>query len=253
MEAIFGANWHFEALILFAFLFGGLVKGMIGIALPIITFGILSLVFPVPVVLGYMAIPIIVTNLIQTIQAGNPVKPAKRFWPVIVCLVAGIIVSARLVTDFDPRLIFGLIGAAVVIFCSLSLLQPNFQLPHAYEKPMGIFVGILGGFLGGISTIWGPPITMYLVALKLEKEEMIRSVGLIWLCASVPMIWAYITYGILNEFTWKISALATIPAMAGFYIGAWLRQFIGQKTFRIAILLFLITIGLNLLRRAVFG
>jgi len=252
MEATFGVSWQIAAFVMATFFFGGFIKGIIGIALPVITFGILSATLPVPIVLGYLAIPIIVTNLIQTLQAGNPVAPAKRFWPVIICLVAGVLISARLVTNFDPRFVYALIGTAVVIFSTISLLQPNFLLPPAYEKPMGILAGSLGGFLGGISTIWGPPITMYLVALKLEKEEMIRSIGLIWLCASVPMIFAYIAYDILNETTWKISAAAVFPAVAGFYIGVWVRQFIGQKTFRTAILLFLIAIGLNLLRRAVF-
>jgi len=252
MEEVFGVTWQIAALVGATFFFGGVIKGIIGIALPIITFGILSTVLPVPIVLGYLAIPIIFTNLLQTFQAGNPAKPARRFWPVIIFLVAGILISARLVTDFDPRFVYGLIGAAVVIFSTISLLQPNFILPQNVEKPVGVLAGALGGFLGGISTIWGPPITMYLVALKLEKEEMIRSIGLIWLCASIPMISAYYAYGILNETTWKISAAATIPAIAGFYIGAWVRQFIGQKTFRTAILLFLIAIGLNLLRRALF-
>jgi len=251
MEAVFGISWQIAALVGVTFFFGGLIKGIIGIALPIISFGVLSSVLPVPVVLGYMAIPLIFTNLTQTLQAGNPAIPAKRFWPVIVPLVAGILISARLVTDFDPRFVYGLIGVTVVVFSTLSLLQPEFLLPRVYEKPMGFVVGALGGFLGGISTIWGPPITMYLVSLKLDKDEMIRSIGLIWLCASVPMILAYIAYDILNEVTWKISAAATVPALAGFYIGAYVRQFIGQKVFRTAILLFLIAIGLNLLRRAV--
>jgi len=252
MEMVFGIPWQIAALVTATFFFGGIVKGIIGIALPVITFGILSTTLPVPVVLGYLAIPIIITNLIQTVQAGNPAAPARRFWPVIVFLVAGILISARLVTDFDPRFVYGLIGTTVVIFSTISLFQPHFLLPPAYEKPMGFLAGALGGFLGGISTIWGPPLTLYLVSLKLDKEEMIRSTGLIWLCASVPMIFAYYTYGILNEATWKISAVATIPAIAGFYIGAYVRQFIGQKTFRTAILLFLIAIGLNLLRRALF-
>ena len=250
MEAMVGVSWQIAALVAAAFFFGGLIKGVIGIALPIISFGILSTILPVPVVLGYMVIPLVFTNLTQTLQAGNPAEPAKRFWPVILFLVAGILISARLVTDFDPRIVYGIIGTAVVVFSTISLVQPEFELPSAYEKPVGFFVGALGGFLGGISTIWGPPITMYLVSLKLDKDEMIRSTGLIWLCASVPMVLAYIAYDILNEATWRISAAATLPAVAGFYIGAHIRRHIGQKTFRTAILIFLIVIGLNLLRRA---
>jgi len=252
IEAAMGVSWEIAALIIATFFFGGFIKGMIGIALPIIAFGVLSTFFPVPVVLGYMVIPLVVTNLIQTFQAGNPAEPAKRFWPVIVFLVAGIAISARLVVEFDPSVLYALIGSAVVVFSTLSLLQPNFQLQPAYEKPMGVVVGCIGGFFGGISTIWGPPITMYLVALKLEKEEMIRTIGLIWLCASVPMVISYIAYDILNEATWKISAVASLPAVAGFYLGSWVRQFIGQNLFRTAILFFLILIGLNLLRRALF-
>lgn len=249
-DTIFRATWHIAALVVGAFLLGGTIKGIIGVGLPVITFGILSSFMPVQQVVGYMAIPIIITNLGQTIHSGNPMPTVKRFWPVIVCLVIGVTLSAQLVVKVDPHVIYIIIGPTVIAFAVINLLKPDLSFPPRYEKPLGFLAGSLGGLLGGIATIWGPPISMYLIALKLEKDELIRAIGLIWLCASVPLIAAYIYYDILNAQTWQISAIATVPAMAGFYIGAWLRKFISQEVFKKTVLIFLIFIGFNLIGKA---
>ena len=52
------------------------------------------------------------------------------------------------------------------------------------------FTGALGGLLGGLSPIWGPPMMMLFVMLKLEKDDWVQTVGLIWFVGSVPLTYA---------------------------------------------------------------
>ena len=231
---------------------GGVVKGTIGIGLPIVTIAILSNLLPIPQVLGIVTLPILATNLWQAVHSGNLLVPLKRFWPMIAGLMICLWIGTRLVVALDPAVLYGLLGLVVVLFTLTSFATPNFTLSPRAQIWCAPIAGSLGGLLGGISTIWGPPMMMYFVMIRLTKEEFIRAVGLVWFAASVPLVAGYIDNGILNADNATTSALACIPAFAGLWTGQWLRQFIDQEIFRNVLLAALFLIGLNLIRRALF-
>lgn len=239
-------------LIAVAMVVGGLVKGVIGIGLPIVVIAILTNFLEIYFVLALVIVPILVTNLWQALHAGNLMAPLKRLWPMIVMLVLGIWLGAKLVVSIDTDLLYGLIGLAVVIFTVTSYVRPHGGLSPAAERWGAPLAGALGGILGGLSTIWGPPMTMYLIMLRLPKDEFIRAVGLIWFSGSLPLAYSYWDIGLLTGSTALISAAATIPAMIGLWLGGILRRYIDQETFRKILLIALFLIGLNLIRRAVF-
>ncbi|MEM7222229.1 MAG: sulfite exporter TauE/SafE family protein [Pseudomonadota bacterium] len=237
-------------IIALAMALGGLVKGTIGIGLPVVCVAILSNFFPVTLVLGLVIVPIALTNLWQAVHAGNPMEPIRRFWPMIVCLLITIYLTAKLVVRIDEALLYGLIGIAVMIFSATSLIRPSRGLSPATERWAGPLAGTLGGILGGISTMWGPPMMMYFVMLGLPKEAFIRAVGLVWFAGSIPLVIGYIENGILNGTTAQISALACLPGFLGLWLGTVLRRYIPQEIFRKVLLLALFVVGLNLIRRA---
>lgn len=247
-----GFDYPMLALIFGTLIVGGVLKGITGIGLPMLSLGFLTIFLPVPLVLAIIVTPIVVTNLWQAVQAGNVMEPVRRFWPVAVALCAFLWVGAQLVVTLPPRALYAIIGACVVAFNAISYFNPSFRLPAGGEKWAGPVSGIVGGFLGGISTLFGPPIVMYFLMLDLPKETFIRAVGLIWFVASVPLLLSYIDNGILNADTWLLSVLACVPGMIGLAVGTAIRRRIDERAFRKAVLLVFFVLGLNLIRRAVF-
>jgi hypothetical protein len=237
---------------LVGFALGGVVKGMTGIGLPIVAMAVLSSFLPAPLVLGLLTLPIALTNLWMTVQSGNLMEPLRRFWPMIACLLVFIWVGARIVVNIEPNTLFGLLGAVVVLFTTTSFFTPVMRVPPSAEKWAGALAGTVGGVLGGISTVWGPPMLMYLVMLRLPKETFIRTIGLIWFVGSIPLIAAYVDNGILTVDVAPLSLLACVPGFAGMWVGQKIRGRIDQETFRKALLVTLFIVGLNLIRRAVF-
>ena len=231
---------------------GGLVKGVVGIGLPIVCVAVLSNFLEVPLVLALVIAPIVLTNFWQAVHAGNPLQPIRRFWPMILCLLLSVWLSAKLVVRLSPETLYGLIGLAVMTFTVTSFIRPSRGIPPGAERWAAPLAGILGGLLGGISTMWGPPMMMYFLMLRLPKDEFIRAVGLVWFAASLPLVAGYVENGVLNERTVQLSALACLPALAGLWLGQWIRGFIDQESFRKVLLLALFLIGLNLIRRALF-
>ncbi len=232
-------------------LIGGVVKGTIGVGLPVVVIAVLSNFLPVPLVLALVTVPILLTNFWQVMEAGKPMVPLRRFWPMIVCLIVFIWIGARFVIDLDPRVLYALIGTAVTLFVVTSYFKLHGTVPPSAERWAGPVAGMLGGLLGGISTIWGPPMMMYFVMLRLSKETYIQAVGLVWFIASIPLVVAYVRYGILTTHTALLSVIACIPGAIGFFVGQRLRKRINQELFRTLLLWFLLLVGLNLIRRAI--
>jgi len=250
---MFGYDAPTLALISVAIFLGGMVKGVSGIGLPIVTIAIVTNVVSAPVALAIVVCPILVTNLWQASRADNFFAPVRTFAPMIICFIGAMVITAHFVVNLDPDALFGVLGVCVSLFTLSSLIRPPAHpLSPATRRWAAPLAGTLGGILGGVSTIWGPPMMMYLMMLNLTKDTWVRVVGLIWFFGAVPLTLSYLANGILNEQTLPLSLYACFPGMIGIIVGEKIRQYIDQATFRKVLLLSLFAIGLNLIRRAIF-
>ena len=80
-------------------------------------------------------------------------------------------------------------------------------------------MALVGGFFGGLSGIWGPPLVMYLLALELPKAEMVRVQSLSFLLGSLVLLVAHLHSGVLNAVTLPASAWLVLPTMAAMFVG----------------------------------
>jgi hypothetical protein len=251
-KAMFGFDVWVVIVGFVALIVGGLVKGAVGVGLPVVAIAVMSGFLPVPTMLALVVVPIVLTNLWQAVQAGNPSRPLQRFWPMIVCLLVFVWLSASLVVGLDGRVLYGLLGSILILFVVTDRFRGGWTVSPAAERWAAPLAGSLGGVLGGLSTIWGPPMMIYFVMLRLSKEMYIQTVGLVWFAASIPLVVAYVQHGILTVESTTISAFACLPAFIGLFAGQKLRHRFNQRTFRRILLAFLFLSGLNLLRRALF-
>jgi uncharacterized protein len=231
-------------------LLGGFVKGVVGIGLPIVSVAVLSSVIEAHLALGIIMFPILFTNFWQMLHAGRPLEVVRRFWPLIASMLICVWLGTGLVVRLPGGALYGLIGAAVVLFTSINYFTPDWRLPARSERWAAPLAGAFSGLLGGLSTIWGPPLVMYFVMIRLSKEDFIRATGLIWFVGSVPLLLGYRQNGILDDSTALLSLAACVPSFAGQWVGTWLRARIKQESFRKVLLVVFFLIGVNLIRRA---
>ncbi|MDD9878923.1 MAG: sulfite exporter TauE/SafE family protein [Magnetovibrio sp.] len=250
---MFGYSLELIAIISLAVCLGGVVKGVTGIGLPIVAIAVLVNFLDPLTTFATLIIPILVTNLWQAVTARDWKVPFKRFRWMIVCFVACLFVGAELAVTVDTGVLLIVLGVSVAVFAASNLVKPRAQpLSPAVERVAGPFAGALGGVLGGMTAIWGPPMMMLFVMLKLDKDDWVQTVGLVWFIGSVPLTYAYWRNGMLNAETAPLSAYACVPGMLGIWLGEVVRRRINQETFRKVMLTALLIIGLNLIRRALF-
>lgn len=232
--------------------FAGLVKGMVGVGFPVVAMSILTVFMEPIVAVGLVSIPVLATNGWQAFQAKNYTVVFRRFWPLILTLVVGTWIGGLAVAQVNTDVLLGAIGAVAVMFSLFSMLSPNLNICSGKEKFFGPLTGAIAGVMGGLTTVHGPPVMMYLLALNLKKDEFVGTIGMIWFCGSIPMVIAYMYKGVLGptEIAWSL--LAIIPSCLGLYFGTLLRGKINQEAFKNVIVVALFIIGANLLRRSIF-
>lgn len=112
--------------------------------------------------------------------------------------------------------------------------------------------GIVAGLYGGLSGVWGPPLIVYLMSLGVEKREMLRVQGVIFLLGSVMLLSAHITSGVVTAQNAAFSGALVVPAVLGMMMGIKTGDNMDQARFRWWTQALLAVAGLNLMRRA-FG
>ncbi len=234
------------------FALGGIIQGTLGFGLPLTTMSLLSIFLDVPTAVALNTLPILAASLFQATRGGRMLMTIRRFWLLLVALAIGTWLGAMLISILDPRWLLAVLGAVVVVFCSINHFHPALRLPPGSERPVGCAIGLMSGVMGGVSTVHGPPLIMYVVSLHLERKEFVAALGTFFLMGGIFLAMAFVERGVLNGETAPWSLLCAAPALAGMWLGHRLSRHIDRERFRKVVLFALLLLGLNLLRRAIW-
>lgn len=232
----------------------GVVKGMVGFAMPMILISGMTLVLPPETALATLILPTLVTNCWQALRQGgaSAIQTIREYKVFLMCGFVFLVVSAQFVRVLDPRFLYGFIGILVTMFTVRQLMGARIK-PIAKTMPVELAAGAVAGFSGGLSGVWGPPTVAFLTAIDTPKQEHMRAQGVIYGLGAVALAGVHVQTGVLRAETLPLT-LAILPfAMIGVWLGFKLQDRIAQHTFRTATLVVLAVAGLNLLRRAFLG
>ena len=232
-------------------LVAGVVKGISGIGIPLVGISLLSLLIPVPQAIALLPIPIVVVNVWQVVTNGGFTGVCRRFAPLIIAMCIGTFIGTALLASTDVSVLLLLVGCMISAFALAELLRVRIRVPSGLQHLAGAIAGFLGGVLGGLSSIFGPPILMFLVTLQLGKDEFVRAICGIYLIAGITLASTLGAFGIIGVQDLKWSALATLPLLSGVVIGQFARTWVSEALFRRVLLIMLVLIGANLIKRGI--
>ncbi|MBP0482626.1 sulfite exporter TauE/SafE family protein [Sagittula salina] len=229
----------------------GVVKGMVGFAMPMVLISSLSSFLPPEVALAGLILPTVVTNGMQALRQGAAAawRSVKRFRLFLGLGLVTLLGSAQLVAVLDGPTLLVMIGVPIVLFACAQLAGWQLRIAPGRQTVAEAGIGAFAGFIGGLSGVWGPPTVAYLTALGTEKAEQMRVQGVIYGLGAVALVGAHIASGVLNGQTAWFSAALLVPAILGMVLGQRVQDRIDQAQFRRATLFVLLLAGLNLVRR----
>ena len=239
--------WLIWAFAFAAFVLGGFVKGALGVGLPLVVVPLLTLMLSPYRAIGMVVVPVIFSNAWQVWEAGVSRKEVRRFSPLIVMLVITTLLTVGFTLSLSERDVARMLAAAVLVAVALMAWQPELRVSPRREGWVGAGVGALSGLLGGVSSLTGPLIISYLMALRLPREVFVGAISVIYLCAAIPLYGMMLLNHPIGPAEILISAAALVPVWAGLRIGRWCRQRMSEAAFRRMLLGFLALIAVALL------
>jgi len=240
-----GLPVHYMPIILIAFLFSGMIKGFLGIGLPAAAMAMLTIFIDPKTAISLMVLPIIFANVMQYFRSEAPRKTAYTYRYFALAIMISIFTTSLFIASYPTSLLTVAIGVAMVVF-SINLLF-GVTLPISGHLGWQVGVGVFSGILGGLSSIWSPPVAMYLLARNVSKEEFIGASGFLFLAGCFPLAAGLILSGVLTFEAAMQSVLGLTAVIIGFRVGEMMRSYISQDLFRKIVLSVFLILGVRLI------
>ncbi|HZT27865.1 MAG TPA: sulfite exporter TauE/SafE family protein [Pseudolabrys sp.] len=230
---------------------GGAVKGAIGIGLPQIGVSFIALALGLKQALAILVLPIMASNVSQSCDRKFFAPILLRFWPLLIAMFVFSILSVSLFGIIPESGLMISLGVLVIVLPTIAFFRPQFRITRQQEVWAGPFTGAMAGLIGGLSTLSGPPLMIYLSCLRLPKDEFVVAVSLMFLTAAVGLGLGLVLFGISKPMDFGISTAACVPVFLGMWIGKKARVRLSERAFSTAVLLTYVVTGLSFIAKAV--
>ena len=221
----------FLALVGGIFFAGGFVKGAIGLGLPTVVMGLLSITMPLGQAAAMVVIPAVATNIWQMLAGPALLTMLRRFATMMLGVVVGTFATVGLLTQSTSLAKAGL-GAVLAAYGLLGFMPGRLEIGPRAERWLSPLVGLLTGGISGATGVFVIPAVPYLGSLRLEKEELIQAIGIHAFICPLALGAALTTRGQYPAGAALTGLVALLPAFAGMYAGQRLRQRLHPDVFR---------------------
>ena len=226
------------------FLLAGLVKGMIGLGLPAISMGLLTIMISPFQAASLLIVPSMVTNIWQLCAEGHVFRVLQRFWSLLLGIIIGSVWSIfpRLgQSDFHSE---ALLGGMLLLYGLYGLVAKQIPNLSRYAVLLSPLMGYLGGALTVATGVVVIPVVPYLQSLHLQRDDLVQALGMVFTVSTVCLaifLQQHPVDHLAVDYVWSFMAL--IPALLGMWLGTRIRYRIAEQKFRKIFFLGLIALG----------
>jgi uncharacterized protein len=225
------------------FLFAGFVKGTVGLGLPTVSLALLATTIGLQPAVALLLFPSIVTNVWQSLAGPHLKILLQRLWLFLLCVCLGTWVGAGVLASVDSSLLMAILGVILVVYSSISLTMFQVPPPGRFEKILNPVIGLVSGFMTGMTGSFVVPGSLYLQALNLPREMLIQSLGMSFTTVTIALGFSLGSFGLLNADVLGVSGLAVAPALIGMSVGIRIRNRLPEEKFRKVFFVALLILG----------
>ena len=222
------------------FCLAGFVKGMVGLGLPTVSLGLLSIIVDLPTAMALLVIPSLATNIWQALAGGQIGALWRRLWRFLLMAVVMVHLGAQLSTLVETQFLHRCLGALLLLYAISGLMTKPPQLSPRLEMILGPVCGAINGLLTGLTGTLFVPGVMFLQSIGLPRDALVQAMGMLFAASTASLGLALYRHDLMPLSLGILSAAALLPALIGMQIGLGLRQRLSQDLLR---QLFLIALG----------
>jgi uncharacterized protein len=246
---------HIQPLLYFiaaAFLIAGFVKGVVGLGLPTVSMGLLSVLMPPSQALAIVIVPAVVTNIWQTFIGPYLRDIVRRLWPLMLGTAIGIWLNRGSLTGPYAHYVPIALGVLLVIYAIVGLSKFAFKVGRGNEKWVGGIVGLITGMISAATGVQVIPSMPFMQAIGMEKDELVQALGVFFTVATLALSINLTAAGLLSASTALPGAIAMVCSFAGMFIGQTVRSRMPSEAFRRWFLIAMIFLGIYLAGAAIY-
>jgi uncharacterized protein len=231
-----------------AFLVAGIAKGAIGMGLPPIALGLMTLAVPLGDALAFLVLPTIVTNIFQALYGHRFAVLLRRFGTMAVASAVGVIGIVALVGKLGSAGMIGWLGLLLVLYAALALFAWRPAMPRSAEAWASPLVGLASGAVAGLTGMAAVPFLPYMQSLQIARDELVQGMGIMFVVIMGALAIALVQQNVLTTTNALGSALALAPTFLGVWLGQKIRRRVSPEMFRKVFLYGMLALGLHMAR-----
>ncbi|MEC9431354.1 MAG: sulfite exporter TauE/SafE family protein [Pseudomonadota bacterium] len=237
------------AVIAFAMLFAGFVKGATGLGYSTTCLPIMALALGLKASLPLALAPSLASNVAVMLGAG-PVGPAaRRFWPMLCLAPVGVVCGAALLGRVEGDTAGAALGCALIAWIAFAAAKPDWRLDPRLERPAAPAVGLVTGTINGLTGSQVLPITPFLMSLDMPRGTFLHTLNLSFTLSSLTMAAALTGLGLMTRDAALVSLCGVALSISGVRAGGALRRRLPERAFRNGVLAVLGLAGAALIVR----
>lgn len=240
---VFGLEISILVLVFLIFAIAGLVKGVLGFGLPLITMSLLPFVISVELAIVLSALVQPITNIGQLISTGGARQAFYSTWSILLALVPSVALGAWYLTSLEGSLHLLILGLTLIGFALHSLSGFVFKISKGRQTLAGALTGLVAGVVGILTSINGMFFIMYLVGIGADRNAFRAGIALLFIISGVLINSGFWFAGLLNQTNVLLGLFVLIPCFIGMSIGNTIGERIPNEQFRRLILYALLIIG----------
>jgi hypothetical protein len=229
-----------------AFLTAGVLKGIVGLGMPIVVIGITAPFFGLATAIQLVILPGAVTNVRQALRGGMFRSILQRQRWLLATSVLGIWLGTSVLAGGEGVWLSRLLGAALGAYALYALFLPQLPPPGRAERTLAPAVGLASGLMSGMVGVWAVPGIIWMALLRLPRDELVQTLGIVFVTISLALGGSFAQRALLDLEVVALSGLA-LPAMfGGLLLGERLRSRIPEQAFRRVFLVALLLLGVTI-------
>ena len=215
------------------FAIAGMIKGTIGLGLPAVSMGLLTIFISPFHAATLLIVPSMATNFWQLFAEGHVLKLVRRFWPLLLGIIGGSIWSIFPTLGHGEFQSEALLGGMLALYGLYGLFSKNMPNLAPHEKWLSPIIGYLGGALTVATGVVVIPVVPYLQSLHLKRDDLVQSLGLAFTISTICLA-VFLHQNPVEDIPldYKMSLIALLPALVGMWLGTKIRYRIPEQKFR---------------------
>ena len=233
-------TWIIITLVIFL---SGIVKGTTGFGFALFSLPMLAHFVPIKSLIPLLTL----FNLLSSVQIVTFSKGLKLNRRIILLSASGIIgvlIGTVVLKYIDETWLK--MGCSVALIILSVLFLTGYRFPVRKLRRGCTMAGFVSGFLGGSTSVSGPPLALFLTSIKMDSQHFRYFFAWFSVITASVAFFDYIKIGIVSSLTFKLFAF-TLPALIlSLQVGKFLNNRVSVKLFYKVIVIITLLSGILL-------